>query len=83
MAHILGESLVVSQPREVFLSNVDSDWSIKLRLALHGDWPAAVLNPHVDLSRLVEAVRYVGRVVQALRANQTTAAKEKQSKCVQ
>ena len=56
------------------------DWSIKLLLTLRGDWPAAVLNPHVDLPRLVEAVRYVGRVVQALRANQTTTAKEKQSK---
>jgi hypothetical protein len=68
MPHILAECAALAQLRESFLARVDPDWSIKLRFALWGDWPATVLNPHVSLSRLIESVKYVASVVQSLRS---------------
>ena len=64
ISHILAECTALVQFRDDFLKRVDPDWSVQLRLAVWGDWPAAVLNPHLSLSRLIESVRFVSSIVQ-------------------
>ena len=56
------------QERDEFLLVVDGEWQSVLRKALPGDWPTAVLSPHLGVDRLVQAVRFGAALVKKLRA---------------
>ena len=66
-AHVLAVCPVVKESRCIFLSSVDCVFASRLEVAPPGDWPTAILNPHLDISRLTRAVRYAAEIMDALR----------------
>jgi len=66
-AHVLAVCPAVMGPRCIFLSSVDSVFASRLEEAPPGDWPTAILNPHLDIQRLIRAVRYTADIMDALR----------------
>ena len=66
-AHVLAACPAVMVLRCIFLSSVDRVFASCLEEAPPGDWPTAILNPHLDIFRLTKAVRYTADLMDALR----------------
>lgn len=66
LAHVLGACPAVRTARQDFLNAVDRAWACQMMGAELGDWPVALLNPHMMLTRLPASVHYVSQIVQAL-----------------
>jgi len=65
-AHILATCPVTHEARLLFLSIVDSGFAARLGTAPQGDWPSALLSPHLDLYRLKAAVTYCAQIMSVL-----------------
>ena len=66
-AHVLAVCCSTQIQRSRFLDSVDAGFAGRLRLAVPGDWPSALLTPHLEIFRLKAVVRYCAEIMQALR----------------
>ena len=58
LSHILAECEITDPARNDFISSTDQQWRSQLHNSPPGDWPVAVLSPHLQLGRLRLAVSY-------------------------
>ena len=63
LGHVLATCTQTSLRRVDLLCSVDPEWRYALYAALPGDWPGALLSPHLPLQRLAAAVVYCMHVV--------------------